>query len=71
MDSDIKEAISSIGEAIRTIEEKHKYVADEVVEIQDEIPANLDDDLEEIKSLHDENCISHDLHAAKASRKKI
>lgn len=51
MDSDIKEAIAALGKKLELIEEKINMIADEVVEIKDEIPANLDEDLEEIKSL--------------------
>jgi hypothetical protein len=51
MDTDIKESIETLGMILERIEEKINMLGDEVVEIKDEIPANLDEDLEEIKSL--------------------
>jgi hypothetical protein len=51
MDSDIKEALAALGKKLELIEEKISMIADELVEIKDEIPANLDEDVEEIKSL--------------------
>lgn len=51
MDSDVREVLVFIEKKLESIEEKIDTIVDEIDEIKEYVPATLDDDLAEIKSL--------------------
>lgn len=51
MDAEIKAALVMIEKKLEAIEERVEAIADEVSDIKEELPANLDEDVSEIKSL--------------------
>jgi len=51
MDTEIKAALVMIEKKLEAIEERVEAIADEVNDIKEDLPANLDEDVSEIKSL--------------------
>jgi hypothetical protein len=51
MDTEIKAALVMIGKKLEAIEERVEAIADEVSDIKEDLPTNLDEDVSEIKSL--------------------
>jgi archaellum component FlaC len=51
MDTQIKASLVMIEKKLEALEERIEVIADEVSELKEDLPTNLDEDLSEIKSL--------------------
>jgi len=51
MDTEIKASLVMLEKKLEAMEERIEVIADEVSDIKEDLPSNLDEDISEIKSL--------------------